>query len=476
MRQNRWMWRLFALVVLGVLGWMAFRREPAVITLEDGATLRLLTITHGRVHAYEPPLWQQWLERFGLSVPRYGLVPILSTPDIETWVWLVQTVPPLKGMYYPRVYLVDSQGARLPVKIQGTLASNAQEHVWVVQLPHLPAKERTAWLELGSIDALPSEKRRLRINLPYTARTPKNMHPKPLPARLKTPEFEFELQQLAVKEGATLPLGNKEYILRRLAPQFRFLEQGGPTRLWIVSHYWLEDPYGNRYTAGEAPPWHYPFWVFCAQVHPAPNNPKATEWQSGWIMLRRGKDTPIGETVSRYAETLHLLGISEHPSLQLVVNPATPDQYRVVATGSSVPNQLGAERPAQVSSTGAGAWKVEAKVPVVLLYLPLGTRSGFSYSSNEESLTLNNKKVRITVEDERGQRYPVKCVSHALSSDFAAVLVAGAIEGLPSAARRVRVCVKVDAAREIRLPVPPMSREDVEQVWQAEFVRDYSQP
>lgn len=39
MRRYRWLWGLFALIVLGVLGWMAFRREPAVITLEDGATI-----------------------------------------------------------------------------------------------------------------------------------------------------------------------------------------------------------------------------------------------------------------------------------------------------------------------------------------------------------------------------------------------------------------------------------------------------
>ncbi len=471
----------WALLGLGVLvlalltaWWFWGSGSVRVVRLRDGSTVRLLQITRGAMHSYTPPFWRPWLERVGWAEPYQGLSGgSFPSPKPEVWVWLQQRFSPTKpGSEWdsmPRVRLVDSQGAYLPVRTQYPTLWNSIERIFVVSLPQLPPSERQVWLEFPDAGG----RRLIRVPPPYLGRSAPSLQPQPLPTRLKTSEFEFELQRLVITDGGALITEGGQFRLRQIEPRGRFLEQGKPTNHWSIESYWLEDPYGNRYNPWEPPPWHYPYWVFCAKVYRSADAPTKSQddWLSNWITLRRGADTPVNATVTSAGVTVHVLGLFEHPQARLEIDPANPNQYRIHA-GGAPSRKLDEYRLVEVTPAGGRqAWQVATKIPVLLLCIPLPPAGNYSFSNSDiGGFIFNDRKIYLYLQNERGWSYPVEAIAVENDSNYTALLIAARADSLPKTARRIRVQVKVCPAHTLRLTVPPLSKEQVQAAWRREAV------
>ncbi|MCX7992233.1 MAG: hypothetical protein N2651_01055, partial [Fimbriimonadales bacterium] len=307
---------------------------------------------------------------------------------------------------------------------------------------------------------------------PYITRPATSLKPQPLPTRIHTPEFEFELQRLVICESGSLFINGVDYRVRRAEPRSRFFAGGAPTTRWRIGHYWFEDPYGNRYDAHEPPPWHYPYWVFCAKVYGSAGTASGSKeaWQSQWLDVRLDADTPINTSLTRQGVTIDLLGLAAYPNMVLEIDASNPTRYRIRTISSE--NFLDDYTPTTIDpSADALIWRIATRVPVVLFRVRVTHGGNTSWGMAEDgAFMFNDRRIYLSFRDAQGRSYPAQGSAFNEDSRFTSLLVAMRADSLPKTVRQVQLSVEVRSAHEIRLPVPPMSKEQVLEAWRREAI------
>ena len=475
MRPNaKWGLLGLGIVILALLlaQWFRMGDSNRVVLLKDGSTLRLLKITRGKTHGYTPPLWRKWLERFGWAEPYQGAVGISQTsPQPEMWVWLRRRLPspnpnPWVIPLLP-VRLVDSQGAYLPVEVEySTILRNSRETIFAVRLPRLPSSERQVWLEFLDKD----QRHRIPVPPPYLGSTAPSplMQPQPLPVQLKIQEFEFELQKLAIVDAGARVFEDIEYPLLQIEPRVRFSENGRPSDNWVIEDYWFEDPYGNRYSPTLPPPWHYPYWLFCATVYPSYKassiSPRA--WRSSWISRRRGADTPINETINRAGTTLELLGVFEYPQFTLQVDPTLPNKYRVLSHSRAQQTHQRSSEYGGISDVGKDRWQVRMGTPLLILRINLPLAGSWSSKLGKDgAFIFKDQAFHIFLQDERGRLHRAPVTVAEESGNYDSYVIFAELDPRALDSGRFRVIVDAHPPRTIRIPIAPLDKEQVLKMW-----------
>ncbi|MFN3690131.1 MAG: hypothetical protein ACK4UU_04315 [Fimbriimonadales bacterium] len=463
------------IVILALLlvRWLRADAPNRFVQLKDGSTVRLLQITRGTTHTYTPPRWREWLERIGWTHPSQGIKGArFTSAQPEVWVWLHQRIPSANpnspwGIALPRMRFVDSQGAYLPAQPDYfTLIGSPTERIFVVRLPRLPSSERQVWLEF--LDE--SKRRRLLVPPPYVGISAPPLKPQPLPARFKTQEFEYELQRLAIVSGGVWIIEEEEYPLLQIEPRSRFYENGKPSNNWVITEYWLEDPYGNRYDPTRPPPWHYPYWLFCATVHPssdAPLNPERA-WRSRWISRRRGADTPVQATIRQSGVVLDLLGVFEYPQLVLQVDSLSSNQYQVVSHSHKTPRNQQGHSVSSFSHAGKVRWDVQVEPPFLIARIRLPLAATSWQMGKDGAFIFNDQAIYIFLQDERGRLSQALPVLFSEGADNTSLLAVWNIDPTALADQRFRVIVDIRAPRKIRLPIAPLDKAQVLKLWSPE--------
>ncbi|MFN7018196.1 MAG: hypothetical protein ACK4RG_02850 [Fimbriimonadales bacterium] len=468
MRPNaKWSWLGLGMVILALLVVRGFRTDDSrgVVRLKDRSTVRLLQLTRGTTHEYNLPFWRKWLEKVGWVSSSGVMEARLTSPKPEVWVWLQQQFSPANSNALgdaPRVRLVDSQGAYLAHE-EYFISQDQRKRIFVVRLPQLPPSEHQVWIEFP--DGVGEN--RIRVPPPYVGRAAPPRQPQPLPASIKSQEFEFELQKLAIVDGGVWIHEGVEYPLLQIQPRSQFYEDGRPSNNWVIEEYWLEDPYGNRYDPTHPPPWHYPYWLFCATVYPSYKassiSPRA--WRSSWISRRRGVDTPINARVRQAGITLELLGVFENPQFTLQVDPTLPNQYRVLSPSrATLRNQRGSSF-AKLVPAGQGMWQVRTEEPILIWRIELPLTGAWSWRlGSNGAIIFNGHAINILLQDERGRLFRAPATLAAVDTDSSII---GLVKLNPSAlaSGRFRVIVDTHPPRTIRIPIAPLDKEQVLKMW-----------
>ncbi|RMH10473.1 MAG: hypothetical protein D6697_00970 [Armatimonadetes bacterium] len=468
-------WALgIGLILLGVIGWLSHNAAQEWVPLEDGSLVRVVGTTRGTKHGYTPPFWRAWLERLHLAEPYLGVAGwTIGTPEPSMFVWIQRRFPkpqPQRQRILAR--LVDDQSAFLPVKVQPPVLWNSREEIFGVQIPYVPADSGSAWLDFESVPNRNS-RRRLRINPPFVSRPVLSLKPHPLPARAKTPELEVELVRLDVVEDAVVIMpDNKQYVASRIVGRLNFYESGRRTNNWEATEVWLEDPFGNRYDnryeAWQAPPWHSPYWVYCAKFHRVGGAtsciPKA--WRSDWIPLHSGTDTPLNALTTQYGVALRVLGVFQRANQVFEVDVSQAGRYRIrpaQVPPSSEPNQ---DFPVIIHPTAkADVSQVHTKAPVLLIHIPAHPNWPSIVLENTR-LFYNDYEICVFLQDEQGSIYRLPVATHELSWGNQSMLLAVRLDVLPRTVRRGRIGITLSLPQVIRLPIPPLSKEQVLKVWE----------
>jgi hypothetical protein len=486
-RTKRLWWVLsVGLIVLLALWWMVSDSAQRVVRLDDGSTVRVVGITRGMQHGYTPPFWRAWLERWGWAEPYSGMQGLfITTPEPKMFVWLQRRFPDSQSnRKLISVRLFDHKGAYLPVEAQMPELWNSREEIFGVQLPYLPADSGPVWLEFEYVPNRNS-RRRLRINPPFVSRPAPTLKPQPLPARVKTPQFEAELERLEIKQkGMTHFWGSVEHHSASIIARLHIYEDGKRTNNWTATEEWLEDPYGNRYALWQAPPWHYPYWVYCAKLYPVGKARLSNRevWRSDWIQLRPRTDTLLNATTTQHGLTIGVQGVFLRANQVFEVDASDPKRYRVRPARVPLSRKLNEILPVEIISEGRARVRVRTKIPLLLFHLHLPPNGAYSYSSRPNELSDETRfvyegyEIFVFLQDEQGRIYPAPvdfCEQYAPSTSVLAVV---RLDSVPSTVRRGRVGIAVCPPQEIRLPIPPLSKEQVQKVWQWEPVRYQDTP
>lgn len=486
-RTKRLWWGLgVGLVVLLALWWMVSDSAQRVVRLDDGSTVRVVGVTRGTQHGYTPPFWRAWLERWGWAEPYSGMQGLfITTPEPKMFVWLQRRFPDSQSnRKLISVRLLDHKGAYIPVEAQMPELWNSKEEIFGVQLPYLPADSGAVWLEFEYVPNRNS-RRRLQINPPFVSRPAPTLKPQPLPARVKTPEFEAELERLEIKQNGIAHMNlfdgsNLEYNSPILSARLHIYKDGKRTNEWRAIEEWLEDPYGNRYTLWQAPPWHYPYWVYCAKLYPVGKARLSNRevWRSDWIQLNSGTDTPLNAITKQHGLTIGVLGVFQRANQVFEVDASNPKRYRVRSARVLPSRKLDEIFPVEIKSAGGvRVWQVHTKTPVLLFHLHLPPNGAYSYSirpdehSDETRFVYKGYEIFVFLQDEQGRIYPASVVFCQQDARYTSVLAAARLDSVPSTVRRGRVGIAACPPQEIRLPIPPLSKEQALKVWQWEPVR-----
>ncbi|GIV04605.1 MAG: hypothetical protein KatS3mg016_0180 [Fimbriimonadales bacterium] len=470
-------WMLgIGLVLIAVIGWLSRNAAQGWVRMEDGSLVRVVGITRGTKHNYTPPFWRARFARLRLVEPYQGISDlIISTPEPRMYVWLQRRFPnPKHTRRTLTARLVDHKGAFIPVEVEwAPRLWNSREEIFCVQLPYLPADAEPVWLDFEPVPNRNSG-RRLLINPPFVSRPVPSLKPHPLPARAKTSEFEVELVRLDIVEDEIVIMpDNKEYVAPRIVGRLNFYESGRRTNNWGATEVWLEDPFGNRYETGQAPPWHYPYWVYCAKFYRVgevrSRVPKA--WRSGWIPLHSGADTPLNALTTQYGVAIRVLGVFQRANQVFEVDLSKADRYRIRPAQVPLSSELNQDFPVMIHPAArADVWQVHTKAPVLLIHIPA--------HPNWQSATLtktrffyNDYEIFCFLQDEQGHVYPLPVVTYELGRSNQSILLAARLDLLPRTVRRGRVGITLSPPHVIRLPIPPLSKEQVLKVWEWKRVK-----
>jgi len=469
------------LVLIGLIWWLSRNAVQEGVRLEDGSTVRVVRITRGTKHGYTPPVWRAWLEKLHLVEPYLGILDWrFSTPEPRMYVWIQRRFPnPQNTRRILRARLVDHKGAFIPARAENPHLWNSREEIFGVELPYLPANSGPVWLEFGSFPkSFRNSHSRLLINPPFVSRPAQPLKPHPLPARVKTPEMEVELERLGIVRN----FSSDPFLSGSLMLTARLSSYHNGKRKYdlIVAEEWFEDPYGNRYEAGEAPPWHYPYWIYCATFYRSENAKLSIPprgWRSDWLQIDSGTDIPLNAQTTQHGFNIRVLGVFQREDQVFEVDASNPNQYRVRPVGaapSTKQNHYSPDSLVEIQSGGqADVWRVDAKIPLVLVRIQSAVDGSYSlsYTSDGSSLfVVNDYDIFVFFQDEQGRIYPLPVVEYETDQRTKSGLFAAWFRWVPRTVRRGRIGVAVFPPVKVRIPIPPLSEEMVRKVWDREPV------